>query len=102
MVQVVFSNRCYSENVNDNDEGNFLCLMSSEGRGSWRWDVSVLGKVGDKAVLGKAAGLFEARHAFLNIHVDIPVVHKFIQVVGVNDFLGGFFVQYFHILVSGH
>ena len=61
-----------------------------------------MGKVSFELVVGDAAGLFEAGHAFSDLHVDSAVQTERAEAVLVNNFVWDACQGELHVLVSGH
>ena len=61
-----------------------------------------MGKMSFETVVGDAAGLFEARHAFSDLEVDPSVRIERAEVVLVNYFVRDAGQCKFHVLVAGH
>ena len=62
-----------------------------------------LGEVDFQPVIGNVAGLFETRHAFVDLHIDPSVREdESEQVVLLNDLIREEIQGKFHVLVSGH
>ena len=61
-----------------------------------------MGKVRFEPVVGDAAGLFEARHTFLDIELNLAVRTECVEVVLVNYFVRDTGQCDFHVLVAGH
>ena len=102
MVGVFLANVLDPKVINDEGENYGLDGVLPERRGSGNRGEYKVGKVSFEPVVGNAAGLFEAGHAFSDIEVDPDVGTDRAEVVLVN-----YFVRYagqcgFHILVAGH
>ena len=69
MVRIFFADIFDSEVVNDKGEGDFTRSMLPEGRGAGDRRISKLGKVYFQTFIGDAAGLFETRHDFADLHI---------------------------------
>ena len=75
--------------------------MLPEGGGAGDRRISKLGEVDFQLVIGDAAGLFETRHAFADLHIDQDVrSDKAAQVVLLNDLIREEIQGKFHVVVS--
>ena len=62
-----------------------------------------MGEVDFQPVIGNAAGLFEARHTFADLHIYPAVgADEDVQVVLLDDIIREEIQGEFHVLVSGH
>ena len=76
--------------------------MLPELRSSGSKGKSKVGKVSLEPVVGNAAGLFEAGHAFSDLKVDPAIRTKRKEVVLVDYFVRDAGQCEFHVLVAGH
>ena len=102
MVGVFLSDVLDPKVVNDKEENNGLGGVLPERRSSGNRRESKVGKVIFEPVIGDAASLFEAKHAFSDIEVDPAVRTECAEVVLID-----YFVRYagqckFHVLRAGH
>ena len=88
--------------VDDGGENDGLGGVLPERRSSRNRGESKMGKVRFEPVVGDAAGLFEAGHAFSDIEVNTSVRTKCGEVVLLNDFIRDKGQSEFHIIVAGH
>ena len=89
--------------VVDNEEENYgLGGVLPERRGSGNRSKSKVVKVSFEPVVGDAAGLFEAGHAFSDLEVDPAVKTERAEVVLVDYFVRDTGQCKFHVLVASH
>ena len=87
-----FAHVLYAKIIDDEAEGDGARVMLEETWYVFGLDVTVSGKVGNEFIIGNAAGLWKAVHAFLYFDTyKSLVVCKFQEVVLINDCLGNDF-----------
>ena len=103
MLRVFFSDVFDAKVIDDEAEGDGARCVLEEAWDALGLDVAMSGKVGNKLVVGNAAGLGKAIHAFSDFNVDKAlVVGKFEEVVLVNDGLGNDFERDAHVFIAFH
>lgn len=75
--------------------------MAKKARCVFTLVVAMAGKVGDKFIIGNAAGLGKAIHAFVDLHIDIAIANKGTKVVLVKNGLGDEGYWDHHVLWAG-
>ena len=88
--------------VNDEGENDGLGGILPERRSSGNRGESKMGKMSFEPVVGDAAGLFEAGHAFSDIEVNQAVRIECREVVLVDYFVRDAGQCEFHVIVAGH
>jgi len=88
--------------INDEAKGNRACNMAEQTRGVFCLNVTMLGKVGNKLVVGNSASLGEAIHAAADFNVDVIIVDKGRQVVVIKNGLGDIADVDPHVLIMRH
>ena len=102
MVRCVLANVLYTEIVNHKGEEDVFGGMLPNGRGSSDGGVAKLDKVYLEPIFRNAAGLFQAWHAFADLHV-YPSVRCKLEEDVLGDYLFREYCQAdFHILVTPH
>ena len=86
VIIIFFADIFDAEVFDDKGEYNVTRRMLPEVGAAGDRSISKLGEVDIQPVIGNAAGLFETRHAFANLHID-PAgrTDKSAQVVLLND-----------------
>ena len=87
MVGVLFSDVLDAKVVNNEGEKVGLGVVLPQRRGSGYRDETKLGEVSVESVVGNAASLIEAGHAFLDLEVDPAVGTERAEAVLFNDFV---------------
>ena len=82
---MLFSNVFHSEVIHNEAEGNGASFVGEEAGDSFGLVVAVLGEIGDEDIVGNAAGLGEAVHAFADLNIDIAVADEGFKVVVLHD-----------------
>ena len=101
--QHFFSDIFDAELLDDKGESDVTHHMLPDGRGTGDRRISKLGEVDFQPVVGNASGLFETRHAFVDLHIDTAVrADEAVQVILLNDLVREEIQGEFHVLVSGH
>ena len=103
MIIIFFADIFDAEVFDDKGEYNVTRRMLPEVGAAGDRSISKLGEVDIQPVIGNAAGLFETRHAFANLHIDPAVgADEAAQVVLFDDFIQEEIQGEFHVLVLGH
>ena len=103
MISIFFSDIFDAKAVDDKGEGDVRRCMLPEVGGAGDRRIYKLGEVDFQLVIGNAAGLFDTRHAFADIHIDTAVrADEATQVVLLNDLVREEIQGEFHVLVSGY
>ena len=86
MISIFFSDIVDAQVVEAKGESDITRRMLPWGRDAGDRCISKMGKAYFQPVIGDAAGLFETRHAFADLHLD-PAVRsdEAVQVVLLND-----------------
>ena len=88
--------------VDNKGENDGLGGVLPERRISGNRGKSKMGKVSFEPVIDDAAGLFEARHVFSDLEVNLAIRTECAEVVLVNYFVWDAGQCKFHVLVAGH
>ena len=102
MVGVILTDVLDPKVVDDEEENYGIGGVLPERRSSRNRGESKMGKVSFEPVVGNAAGLFEAGHAFLDLEVNPAFRTEYAEVVLVNYFVRDTGQCEFHVLVAGH
>ena len=102
MVRHIFAGVLHTKIVDHKGEIDVFGGMLPKGRGSSDGGVAKLGKVDLEPIVRNAAGLFQARHAFVDLQVYPYVGCELEEVVLGNYFFREYRQADFHILVSPH
>ena len=70
IISILFSNIFDAEVVDEKGESDVIRRMLPEGGGAGERQRSKLGEVDFQPVIGDATGLFETRHAFVDLHIE--------------------------------